>query len=385
MPSLPIHPFPARIAPEVVQGAIDELRAGATVLDPMCGSGTVLRTAVERGMEAVGTDVDPLAVLMSKVWVTPLDREELGMEAREVVARARAMPSSARCGLEDRESEDFAAFWFARTQAEALARLATILRRDRWENVDALTLGLSRIVVSKGMQASLARDTSHSRPHRVAKSNVFDVYGGFLRAVDLMGRRMGVEAIVGHAEVRREDARRLVSVEDKSVDGIVTSPPYLNAIDYLRGHRLALVWLGYSVAEIREIRSGSIGAERVAAGEIPGKLRPFVSVGKDARIERRHLGWIRRYLVDMGEVLVEMRRVLRPEGMAVLVVGNSVLRGARVDNAGIVEALAAERGFRCVRREVREIPAHRRYLPPPVGGAGTLDSRMKREVVLYLA
>ena len=355
----------------------------STILDPMCGSGTVVRLAVERGMYAIGRDVDPLAVLMSNVWVTPLDAEQLRVDARDLVNRARALDAAGVGGLGDSESEKFAAFWFAERQADALDRLATVLRRHVGANRDALAVGLSRIVVSKGMQASLARDTSHSRPHRVARSNEFDVYRGFLRSVDVMGRRIRTEAIVGRADVKREDARRLESVEDESVDGIVTSPPYLNAIDYLRGHRLALIWLGYRVSEIREIRAESIGAERVEDGEIPRELRRFITVGQDARIERRHLGWIRRYLVDMGSVLAEMRRVLKARGSAVLVVGNSVLRGAQVDNAGIVEALAEGKGFRCVGRDVREIPAHRRYLPPPTEGEGSLDSRMKREVVLY--
>src|SRR3712207_7608036 len=42
----------------------------------------------------------------------------------------------------------------------------------------------------------------------------------------------------------------------------ITSPPYLNAIDYLRGHRLSLVWLGYRIGDLRLTRAVSIGAER---------------------------------------------------------------------------------------------------------------------------
>jgi DNA modification methylase len=62
-----IHPFPARMAPDAIAHLIDKLPADATILDPMCGSGVVLRVALMSGRKAFGFDIDPLAVLMSKV------------------------------------------------------------------------------------------------------------------------------------------------------------------------------------------------------------------------------------------------------------------------------------------------------------------------------
>ena len=67
-----VHPFPARMAPEIALEAISALDPRSTVVDPMCGSGLVLREAVEQGHDAIGFDVDPLAVLMSKVWTRSL-------------------------------------------------------------------------------------------------------------------------------------------------------------------------------------------------------------------------------------------------------------------------------------------------------------------------
>lgn len=380
-----IHPFPARMAPEVVADALDGVRRSAKVLDPMCGSGTVLRSAVEMGLCCSGRDLDPLAVLMTKVWTTALDTMGLLNEARDVVEMARTLDRRRVARENDRASRNFVSYWFARTQEQCLARLSTVLREWPEPNRGALSLALSRIIVSKEMQASLARDTSHSRPHRVAQRNNFDVYQGFLRAVSIMASRIRTERLVGRADVRQEDARDLGSVEDRSINAVVTSPPYLNAIDYLRGHRLALVWLGYTVGQVRDLRSRSIGAERMADHEVTVDLERFVTEAEGARIDGRRWGWIRRYAVDMGAVLAELRRVLTADGRAVLIVGNSFLRGARVDNAGIVESLAVELGFSRVRREVRQIPARRRYLPPPSSRGGPLDTRMREEVVLHFA
>ena len=67
----PIHPFPARMASEIALKASESLPAHSTILDPMVGSGTVLRIAAEHGHNGIGYDMDPMAVLLSKVWVTP--------------------------------------------------------------------------------------------------------------------------------------------------------------------------------------------------------------------------------------------------------------------------------------------------------------------------
>lgn len=385
MALIPIHPFPARMAPEIVAAALEGMPRSAVVLDPMCGSGTVVRTAMENGLHVAGRDLDPLAVLMTEVWTTAVDTVRLRGDAQEVVGKALALDRRRIARGSDRASRDFVSYWFAQTQVESLARLSTVLREWSRPYRGALSVALSRIIVSKEMQASLARDTSHSRPHRVARRNDFDVYQGFLRAVGVVASRLHGERLVGRADVRQEDARDLGSVEDRSVNAVVTSPPYLNAIDYLRGHRLALVWLGYTVGQVRDLRSRSIGAERVADQEASVDLERFVTGRERTKIDARRWGWIRRYVVDMGAVLAELRRVLTANGRAVLIVGNSFLRGARVDNAGIVESLAVELGFSRVLREVRQIPARRRYLPPPSSQGGPLDTRMREEVVLHFA
>src|ERR1700730_15819441 len=64
----PIHPFPARMAPGIALDALGDRATALRVLDPMAGSGTVLAVARARGHHAIGVDVDPLAVLLARVW-----------------------------------------------------------------------------------------------------------------------------------------------------------------------------------------------------------------------------------------------------------------------------------------------------------------------------
>ena len=381
-----IHPFPARMAPELVNDSLTVVPAGGRVLDPMCGSGTVARAAVEAGLRCVGRDVDPLAVLMARAWTTPVDAAAVPAAAEELVREAKALADGKIERPADPETLRFIAYWFAPRQEAELARLATALRRRDRPVRDVLAVALSRIIVSKEMMASLARDTSHSRPHKVADANDFDVPAGFLRAARHVAARLAPGRIRGRADVRLGDARTLDDVEDASIDLALTSPPYLNAIDYLRGHRLALVWLGHDVGSLRDVRAGSVGTERAMpdAGARFDVAR-FVLGSGASTLASRHRGWIRRYAADMTAVLRQLARVVKRGGRVVLVLGNSFLRGAAIDNAGLVESLARRVGFGTPSRSEREIPARRRYLPPPGVGAGALDARMRTETVLAFA
>src|SRR5712664_684887 len=112
----PVHPFPARMAPGIALQAISEAKKPLRVLDPMMGSGTVIALARLKGHKAIGVDIDPLAVLISRVWVTAADAQEAQTKAREVLARAQkafaALPQAEAyppgC---DRETRRFVAYW----------------------------------------------------------------------------------------------------------------------------------------------------------------------------------------------------------------------------------------------------------------------------------
>jgi tRNA G10 N-methylase Trm11 len=62
------------MAPELAIAELTNLKPNSIVLDPMAGSGTVVRHASELGLRAVGFDLDPLAVLMSRAWTSEAGR-----------------------------------------------------------------------------------------------------------------------------------------------------------------------------------------------------------------------------------------------------------------------------------------------------------------------
>jgi DNA modification methylase len=386
-----IHPFPARMAPELALHGLSGLKHGDIVLDPMAGSGTVCRQASENGLRAIGLDMDPLAVLMTRTWTSRQADDVSRAFIAEVLTEARTLSDDVRLDWidGDAETEAFTRFWFADRQRCHLRKISSVLHHYREQNLtgndaaalDIASLALSRIIVTKDNGASLARDVSHSRPHKVSEASKFDVWRGFELAAGSITKRLQTEPPKGGVDVFRGDARSMTDIGDETIDAVFTSPPYLNAIDYLRGHRLALVWLGHSLAELRSIRSESIGAERRPdrSDDAEEFLRIRAAIGNTEQLPSRFSNMIDRYVQDLRRLLGEVARVLKPHAQTTFVIGNSCLRGVYIDNAGAVMQAGEESGLVVQSRVVRDLPEASRYLPLT---SDQLGKRMRQEVIL---
>lgn len=390
----PIHPFPARMAPDLVLQKLKKFEQGAIVLDPMAGSGTVLRHASELGHKAIGFDQDPLAVLMSKVWVTPVKDAAIQNLFQQTIQRAKSV-SKREIFLpwidKDVETKNFIDFWFASNQKDDLRRLAFAIFEfkklhspDFIKAADVLRIAFSKLIIVKDSGASLARDISHSRPHKVAEQSKFEVFPAFERNVKQLRSLLFKEPPKGKAKVQNGDSRHLRKVRKKSVDVVLTSPPYLNAIDYMRGHKLSLVWLGYSLGELRDIRSNSIGAERAADRKSDAKeiLAIQKAMCEAKELPARHKRMISRYAGDLSEMMSEISRVLKPKGRAILVVGNSCLQNNFISNSNGIRKAASQVGLRLLSKSERKLPNSKRYLPITTKKQSALGKRMRTETIL---
>ena len=168
------HPFPARMPIEVAQAAISALtKPGDVVLDPMAGSGVVPRAAINLGRRAVGTDIDPLAVIQSRALCAQIPVEHFDalaadsfLEASEIL-RSGLQVEAQWNSLNDEERR-FITYWFRKEHADELFALSLAIDRlaGRVEWPIFATL-FSSLIISRGSGASLAIDLSRSRPHRV--------------------------------------------------------------------------------------------------------------------------------------------------------------------------------------------------------------------------
>ena len=387
-----LHAFAAKFPPQLPGAFIDRLSGpGDVVLDPMNGSGTTTLEAYLRGRAALGCDIDPLAVRIARVKITPVPG--VHRLAGSVVESATGYLEDDTAvreymdGRFDTKTRQFIDYWFyPETQLELAAlRLATEDYPPGSTVRDLLEVVFSAVIVTKSGGVSRARDLAHSRPH-------LDPAKGRRDAIRAFGQRLAKFAPAmaelpdqpTPAGIVQGSARQL-PVQDESVDLIVTSPPYANAIDYVRANKFSLVWLGQSVSGLGRLRGRYIGSEATRdttmvplSGSTDEVLRRLNA------LDPRKEAVLRKYYLEMRDALQEMGRVLVPGHYAVLVVGTSTMRGLDVKTPGCLADIAVrDAGFIVESVLRRSLDRDRRMMP--FGKGGTLiERRMATEEVIVL-
>lgn len=410
------HSFPAKFPPQLPRKFILQLTdPGDTVLDPMMGSGTTILEAFLYGRQAIGFDIDPLAMLLTKTKVESFDTNTLIIVGEQILKEAgkmaRLYPDFLIAEKEkrfDNKTREFLDYWFTEeTQKELLALLTEIEKIEEEKIKDFFKLIFSSIIITKTGGVSLALDLAHTRPHKA--KIVFSKSGKVLFGNESSGKRHLVKTLrspIDEFEKKlNHNLRGLVesavnnltpdisygnvqsmALPSNSVDLIVTSPPYAsNAIDYMRAHKFSLVWLGYPIDELKAKRKTYIGSEGFAnlqQVELPENVENVVlEVEQKSRAKGVSL---RRYYIEMTLVLQEMFRVLKPEKSAIVVVGNSILAGhnAQVDNS-LVE-IGKKVGFDVPMVSIRQLDRNHRMMPAgsSVDKTSQIQQRMHEEFVI---
>ena len=393
------HPFPAKFPPQLPRFFIKGLtRPGDAVLDPMFGSGTTILEAVRLGRSALGCDIDPLARLIAKAKLAPLNPLDALEVGTAVVAQAKRSLFAQRRALEKALGERFHGktrafvdYWFLpQQQLELTALLEAIESRAPRAMRTFLHMVFSSTIIAKSGGTSLARDLAHTRPHRVLDKQpkcAFDEFAKRLRTTLSSRAPSDAPRPAAKAEIRARSADD-TGLPSASVDLVVTSPPYANnAIDYMRAHKFSLVWLGWKIEELTNIRARFLGHDAKAEREWPDLPSQCEStIARLAQVDKRKAAALRRYFGEMTEVIAEMRRVLKEGGAAVLVVGASNLRGMDVETHRGLAAIGESLGFHLAHIGARRLDRDKRMMPARWGSkrVSRIEHRMHEEHVIGL-
>ena len=391
-----LHAFAAKFPPQLPRAFIRGLTLpGEIVLDPMMGSGTTIVEALLEGRQGIGLDLDPLALQLSRVKTMPLAAEDLRRAGAEVVTVANKLLSNGKT-LErnltkrfDERTRDFIDYWFLpETQRELMALVLAIHNVADPSVRRFLELTFSSVIVTKSGGVSLARDLAHSRPHKVDKvpRNALDQFSLRLRKnlasiAELRSNGVRTTPLAGDA--------RSMPFADSAVNLVVTSPPYANAIDYMRAHKFSLVWLGKSVKELSELRAEYIGSERIGNTptlQVTLPNRPETIVQQLAEMDAKKAVILRKYFAEMKFVLAEMYRVLRGDSAAIVVVGTSTMRGMDVQTHDCLADVGASVGFEVIGIAQRILDRNKRMMPARFGKKtdSMIEQRMHEEYVIGL-
>lgn len=284
-----IYPYKGKFHPQMVRALLNiiALEPGDTVLDPFIGSGTTALEAQILGINCIGIDISPLCVLQSKVKTESLSVLPLIVEQKKEMIKRMEASSSTKKSIDDAINS---------ISDEKVKNFYTIAKL---------------IAISDNVRRGREFSIAFLKNLELMISSVFD-YVDIIRKLNLS---------IGNVDIKMGDARAL-PLEDESVDGIITSPPYSIALDYVMNDAHAFKELGYNLSEIREAFIG-------VRGRGPAKIS--------------------LYNEDMKKSLGEMYRVLKHNKYAVIIIGNATYMGQEIKTAELIIDFAEKIGFKLVR------------------------------------
>ncbi len=360
-----LYPYPARLVRHIPRFFLESGAIGrdATVVDPFCGSGTVLLEAALGGRQAYGIDSNPVAALIAEVKTTPLNAEK-----PEIEALARACVERAAAGRRKYEPSLFVEKWYSRAAYSMLCRLAAVVE-VMCQNVDRPQANLLRLALARTALDHSIRDPRIPVPVRLAESpntnaTSDDVRRGFLRVTSRLATlACRIPNDLPTVEVRLGDARTAASwpcPETPSV--MVTSPPYGAAQKYVRSTSLEAAWLGYADARgTRTLERSSIGrehldeSERARSADLLKDDELRENVEDISEVDPYRAAIYLNYFVDMQAALRVGLQTSRPETV-ILVCGTNRVVGMEIETHRHLARMVSAQGYKLrlkVRDEIR--------------------------------
>jgi site-specific DNA-methyltransferase (cytosine-N4-specific) len=365
-----IHEYRGKFFPQLVRSLLNiaEVGPSSVILDPMCGSGTTPTETVLSGYQAIGLDLNPLSVLMSraKCDILAICPDELTTEYELLKADLLTLPTEKTTAcpwFEHLPAQDrnYLTNWFA---PKVLAELDPIAMRISKISHPAcrelFQVGLSNIL----RRISWQKDEDLRVRKEIQPDIKIDVTTEFLVELSrsartilaLLYENQGIKtgrAIIMEGNARHAD--QLLSHKLGAIDAIITSPPYATALPYLDTDRLSLCYLGllprpehrqrdYQMIGNREVTDtqrqqhwqvycqnrNKLPSDITAVIDLIDRLNREATVG----FRRRNLAaLLGRYFLDIRQVFEAFVKLLKPGAPAYVVVGNNhtIAGGQRVE------------------------------------------------------
>ena len=367
------HKYPAKFIPQLARRCIEEnTDSNDVVCDPFMGCGTTLIESLVSGRKAVGVDINPVAYLISKVKTTPINPEKLKIEMNKILSDLNLYFESnnkqktlSKIEISPRiPTNERIEYWFPDKKIREdlsiiLGRIDTIKDKDIR---DFCLCAFSNIL--KNASIWLMKSI---KPTRDLNKRIDSPKNLFSRQIKKMIR--GNETywnvlptnvknnLKNYLNLKKADARNL-PLENNSVSLIVTSPPYVTSYEYADLHQLTALWFEYtqSVNEFREGFIGSVHKKEFNHNGIKSKLakQEIEALSKESKKEAEA---VKNYFFEMQQCFEEMYRVLRPEGRACIVIGNTELRKVPILNAEVFVEIMLNLGFKMHKVIKRRIPS----------------------------
>jgi hypothetical protein len=375
--------YPCKFIPQIPSWALENLisnKKAKKVYDPFLGSGTTLVEAALHGHCGYGADIDPLSRMLTKVKTNSYSTQDIA-ELRKILNRLSDKRALANFKKYIPALPNINLFFDKKTIEELASLRGRIERIKNVAHYEFFLVMFASII----RKASLTDDVSPkpyvSKKHPKRKVDWFALFikkssEAILRAEEFSKAKSG-------KLVRVESDARNSNIKSNSIDIAITSPPYINAFDYVRSLKLENYWLGLvDDASIEVLRKNNIGTESARKDERNLNKPPkslVTAVALIAKVDMRRSKVVSEYFFDMNLNLQNVHKLLKKGAKYVIVVADSDIRGVAVPTSEILILLAKQIGFKCNLKFGYMI--RNRYLRIPRKGRGGL---MKIDWVVIL-
>jgi 16S rRNA G966 N2-methylase RsmD len=284
---------------------VSQLPSSATLLDPFCGTGTIVYEAQAHGMRAIGVDNNPLASIIAKGKTESIEAETVMDELTSAIFDAQAQDDVPSMSASP-------AKYFHPDTSDQIMRMVQVSRNFSAYLRSALYGAIC--VAARACNGWLWTSTSIGRVNEPLRR--IDFYSTLLRKA-----RKHVEFLNNGppAKIHTHDTRLIHEiVEEESVDIVYTSPPYFDALDYTS-------YYSKIVLEILEMDRANV-----------------------------RKGLIQRYSTyreDMREALLAIDRVVHDESIIIFVVGDRKVRGELIRGSDFFSEIAPWEHSNIIERE----------------------------------
>lgn len=438
-----IHSYPAMMVSPISKSIIDivkQFKQVDSLFDPFAGSGTVLVEGMLAGIPTVaGNDINPLALLLSKVKTTPIDRTQLQNEYIELknrletlytrydflihfvddyMVKNRGLDLTAKDGwgcdaptyLNNFYQEyqltlkaptfKNIGYWFRPRVIFELSLIKSAIAETTNKDIrDFFSVAMSEIIRLVSNRRNGEFKMFRMTPEKVAKFNP-DTKQEFIKILEHNIDKMGdftdaydYLSVAPHVTIFREDACKLPSVPQNTYDLIVTSPPYGDSrttVAYGEYSRLSMQWLDIfelTEKEIMGVDRTLMGGQKYRNGfEYTVKsptLRNILDRIKDADLERA--GDVFSFYSDLEQSIAAITEKTKKDGYQFWVVANRTVKSEVIPTDKIIEEIAQNYGLRYVYTIDRNIV--NKVMPSansPTNEVGKTSSTMTVEHIVVL-
>lgn len=345
-----IHSYPAKLLAHIPYFFLSNdyfSKKGDTILDPFCGTGTVLLEANLASRKALGADANPLARLIASVKTKKLDENKLYGILKTIIHRAKLFRKVEYPNVVNRD------FWFSsktQFQLAKIRRAISELPNDDYKAffeicfsncIKKVSFADPRIAVPVKLNPD--RFEKHSEHYnkvknRLSELDTIDVISKFnsvclenisrIKKLSCIPTEISTKIISDNACTLTTSLGDSTIVENGSVDMILTSPPYAGAQKYIRSSSLNLGWLGLTEKEsLKILDQKSIGRENYLLSELKEIKTDIKNADKLLEIlflkNKQRAYIVGNYLQEMKIALNESIRVLKRNGYMVIIIGNN--------------------------------------------------------------